>query len=136
MRFNGRLKRVLSWIAIVAVVSISLMPAASQALAHLGSAPPAHDCEAHSLTVKHDELMPHDDAVTHAHEVEVSVAEVQAFDLCDYCSMHFTAAALPPLPAVVEASVKHAAELRCVAGAQPHAECVWANAQPRAPPAA
>lgn len=136
MRFNGHLRRVFSWIAIAAVASISLMPAVSQALAHLGSGPPAHDCETHSLTVKHDESMPHDDADPHVHEVEESVAEVEPFDLCDYCSMHFTAAALPPLPVVVVAGAKPAAELYCVGSAQPPTPCVWADAQPRAPPAA
>lgn len=116
-------RRASTWIAILAIAMISVAPAVSQSLARAGLGSPEPDCVSHALPTGHDDQ----------HEAP---SQLQLPSPCHYCSMHFTALALPLLPAlpVAGAVPSHEVPSRILAAAP--TQGAWTTAQPRAPPAA
>jgi hypothetical protein len=122
MRFHRAAKRVSSWIAILAVAMISFAPAVSQALSQAGLGSFEEDCASHALTSAHHE----DD----------TAPQLRIVDHCNYCSMHFTALALPMPPTLAHAAPEPGSDPPPLLLAGPSTMFAWAAAQPRAPPRA
>jgi hypothetical protein len=121
-------RRVVSWIALLAILMASLAPALSHAM---GSAPAATWTEICTSSGSVLVAVAHEDAGTPASRLP---GDAHALEHCPYCSLHVDAFAMPPaLPTVHEPLLLG----DIVPAALPHAEAgtsAWPGAQPRAPP--
>jgi hypothetical protein len=119
-----RLRRSLSsWIALFAILMVTLAPAVAGALSASRGMTWDQVCSATAPAVTKD-----------ARDGDQSPATPHAFGHCPYCALHADLAP-PPDPRQVDAGT--ALALRAVPAAfvrAPRANAVWASAQPRAPP--
>ncbi|WP_085316148.1 DUF2946 domain-containing protein [Derxia lacustris] len=126
MKFPAALRRLASWLALLAVLMAALAPTISQALAARDAAPQL----VRVCSVDGDKWRP----FAIERKQPASHHGAHAFEHCPFCSLHADAAPLPAQPVALPLPLASDEAPAAFLDA-PRTLHAWASAQPRAPPA-
>jgi hypothetical protein len=124
MLVSARHRKLISWIAALAVLLAAVAPAASHALASATGTPWVQVC-----TAQGSKWIPFAEDPT-----EQAPASAHVLDHCPYCSLQTPALGLPPAPPQLLPLDRRGLELPLAFLSAPRTLHAWVSAQPRAPP--